>query len=90
MIVIRFPTIMDGPVVRWYMSMSAAHNGTDVISASRNRVYAHGDITPELFNAAWEIHQRLKADDKAPTADVVTHTKGLFGGDIRPVVEVQA
>jgi hypothetical protein len=86
MIIIRFPTIMDGPVVRWYRTMLDAELSREVISASRNRVTAHGEVTPDLFNQAWEVHQRLKSDSQASTLDVVTHRKS-FTGAISPVAE---
>jgi hypothetical protein len=85
-IVIDFPTMMDGTVVRWYHSVGAAKASESIISASRNAVIATGEITPEVFSAAWAIHERLKADPCATVADVTTHRKSLLGGAITPIV----
>lgn len=86
MIVIHFPTIMDGSVVRWYRTIDDAKQGLAVTSASRNSVFGFGELTPEIFNAAWEIHERLKGDPGASVADITTHRKSFGGGIITPVV----
>lgn len=87
MVVIANPTIMDGLVVRWYLTIDAAQQGADVISASRNRVYANGEITPELFHAAWDAHLALKQDRPNAARGLATHKKSFLGGMISPISE---
>lgn len=85
-VVVSYPTVMDGTVIRWYRSDQAAIAGESIISASRNGVMSHGAlITPDVFEAAWVVHERLKLDRRADLRDVVTHTKSLFGGELREV-----
>lgn len=80
-------TIMSGRVVRWYRSDYAADHREDTISASVEHVCANGYIDKELFDAAWAVHLRLKADSRCDLTDVVTHKRqGLFG----PLLQVSS
>ena len=90
MIVIGTHTVMDGLVIRWYRSEQAAMQGAEAISASRNGVMGgHGSkLTPDLFNQAWIVHQRLASGkrDKADFADLLTHQyKTMMGTEIEPI-----
>ena len=57
MIRIYYPTIMDGPVVRWYASVDAHDRGDhELASASRNGCIIHGRLSPErLRKVAGEV-----------------------------------
>lgn len=83
MIAIKFPTIMDGTVIRWYASESDAKAHNQVISASRNGVYGHGKLTPEYFDAAWAAHARLIAGRSVD--EIATHKISLLGGVVTPI-----
>ena len=86
-VVIRFPTIMDGAVLRWYWSIEDAEKGTELCSASRNGVFEDAnEICPmEWLDEAHKAHDLLaKRGNDADTSLWETHTKGLFG----PVTEL--
>ncbi len=42
-VVVYRTTIMDGPVLGWFLNLGAAQYGREVISASRVGVMVHGD-----------------------------------------------
>lgn len=84
-IAVKYPTIMDGTVVRWYANGEAFANGQEIVSASRVGVYARGYVTRAQYDAADAIHQRLKANPDADVADAITHTTGLFSRVLKPV-----
>lgn len=81
-VIIVFPTIMDGTVVRWYLSESAAENGREVLSASCNGVMVNGyltDIPPAWLNTARSTYETLKRNDRADVSHLATHQKSLGG-----------
>jgi hypothetical protein len=68
MIVIVTPTIMDGVVVRWYVSEASAENGRERISVSRNGVMVNGylhEVPDDIFALANEIYLTWKRDPNA-------------------------
>lgn len=82
------PTIMDGTVVRWFGSEEAMRSVRPIVSASRNRVSGHsgGEITPELFEAAWSAHQALKRGDNGAVVPLETHrSRGFLSDEYEPV-----
>lgn len=91
-IVIAYPTIMDGLVLRWYASEEAAHASRPHISASRNavEVYVLGELVETARPEADAAHRRLKASYEGNYKRVqatATHRWSLpFGhGDLLPV-----
>ena len=86
MIIISFPTIMDGQVLRWYRDRTAVENGDESMSVSRNGVqiaaYLH-QIPDEQLEAARNAYERLKRGQEVP--DVATHTIGFFGRNLAPI-----
>lgn len=87
-VVIYYPTIMDGKVLRWYRSVEAAENGAEVVNASRNGVTVPGLVTmadKPLIEHAFSVHQQLAANRDADVTEFVTHTKAFFGREVRPV-----
>lgn len=86
MIIIGFWTIMDGQVLRWYRDETAAENGDEIMSASRNGVRVHGylhEVTDEQLAVARSARDRLKRGEDVQ--DVATHTIGFFGRDLEPI-----
>jgi len=81
-VVIRFPTIMDGAVLRWYESVEAAERGAELCSASRNGVWEDANETCpfEWLDDAHAVHKLLKEKgNSADTSRWETHAKSLFG-----------
>ena len=81
-VVIRFPSIMDGAVLRWYFSVEEAEKGDDVCSASRNGVWERADETCPLewVEQAHKVHDLLQRErNDADTSAWETHTERLFG-----------
>lgn len=80
------PTIMDGLVVRW----RATTEGPTLLSASRDRVMVHGDVTlsriePWLADAR-RAHEALKAGRRDEAEALATHRFGrLLSDDLIPI-----
>ncbi len=51
-VVIR-TTVMDGPVLSWFLNMGTAQYGREVISASRVGVMVHGDVYLHQIPKGW-------------------------------------
>jgi len=89
LVVIYFPTIMDGPVLRWYADIEAAEAGDEMGSASRNRVSTDRlDLPGAVAMQMVAAHKVLRAGDVEAAKTLATHTKA-WGGAISPV-EVEA
>ena len=88
MIVISYPTVMDGTVLRWYRDETAAEHGIEAMSASRNGVQVHAflhQIPDEDLANARAAHAALR-DRSGSVTHLVTHRKlGLLTPGIRPV-----
>ncbi len=77
-VVIVYPTVMDGTVVRWYSSASAAEYGSEMASASRNGVCV--DMAPrEIAMAAYDVYDKLKAHDQPDMSGLATHRRTFQG-----------
>jgi hypothetical protein len=81
-VIVHYPTIMDGPVVRWYASGHAARQGRELVSVSKHGVMISESVflheVEGILPAAREIVQRLKAGEDCK--DVATHaTIGMTG-----------
>lgn len=87
-VVVAFPTIMSGLVVRWYVNEAAHDRGLELASASRERALTYFEGDAELTARVEEVHQRIaKAGHDADLSDVLTHKRhGLFG----PLVALSA
>lgn len=78
-VVIRFPTIMDGIVLRWYRSVEAAEGHKEVCSASRRGVRWEKDAPADWVNTAEVVALALISNRDLDTSRWETHTKSLFG-----------
>lgn len=90
MVVIATPTIMDGLVVRWHRSESAAENGSELMSASRNGIQVHCYLhqVPEdvLATARWAHEQLAAGRAYEEVQALATHRyKYLLGHEIEPM-----
>lgn len=86
MIVIITPTIMDGQVVRWYITESAARNGDESLSASRNGVRVFGyldDIPAEVLEQAKAAYETLRAG--GDVEELATHRMRMFSRLLEPI-----
>lgn len=82
-VVIVYPTVMDGTVVRWYRSAKAAEYGTEMASASRNGVCV--EMAPRaIAMAAYDVYDTLKANSRADVSGLATHRR-TFKGPAVPV-----
>lgn len=79
MIVTTTPTIMDGQVLRWYLSEAAAKDRWEIVSASRNSIIISGDphLTDTILGDARRAHRRLAAGEDV--TDMATHRRGPRG-----------
>lgn len=90
--VVAFPTIMDGYVLRWYGSESAALSGGEYMSAGREGVLVHtylGNVDPEQLAVATEVADLLKRDYSAGVTkaqEIATHRRA--GPLFRPSLEL--
>lgn len=76
-VVLSFPTIMDGLVLRWYRDVAHAAYRAERVSASRNGVRATGylhDIPANVLADAEAVHQALAAGS-ADVFSYVTHRR---------------
>jgi hypothetical protein len=86
-VVIDFPTIMDGHVVRWYADEHAANHHDPIISASREAVQIHepGPLATELLPQAEQVgrqvyvYYREGGRGEKTWAPILTHRARLFG-----------
>lgn len=91
-VVVDFPTIMDGYVVRWYADEDAANHHQEIINASRNGVTtvtpgrAADALTGEALQVHDLIHQWYAAGGRGEKtwAHVLTHRALLFR-DVEPI-----
>lgn len=85
-VVLVFPTIMDGTVVRWYRDVDAAKYGQEIASASRNGVGVN--MAPrEVAIAAYDAHESLRRGEDV--SHLETHRRGRFpSGELVPVPAV--
>jgi hypothetical protein len=91
-VVMVFPTIMDGTVVRWYRTVAAAENHRPVLSASRNGVMVHAEYLTSIPDAwvdsAKTTYMRLERDRNADVRHLATHrNQGPSNG---PIAEVSS
>lgn len=92
MIVTVTPTIMDGTVVRWYLTDDPeAALTAPGISASRNEVRVNvpeDEIPPAIRAAAQAGHEALRRDPEVDLAGLATHRRQGLLGPLRPIKEV--
>lgn len=93
-VVIVAPTVMDGTVVRWYRSVSAAETSRASVSASRRGVAIHEEFLTDIPTAwveqAGKAHRVLAANPRADLSELATHHHRRFtNGPIVPVGEGQ-
>lgn len=89
-VVVECPTVMDGTVLRWYLTEERALHRDEVLSASRNGVvlqaYRYLDSVPAVWVAeAHEAYRRMRRSQHADLSDLVTHR--IVGGGPRRRVE---
>lgn len=96
MIVVAFPTIMDGLTLRWYRDVTGAERGEERTSASRNGVrlncYLH-EISDVDLAAARLAYDRLRHGRESGREEVlrmVTHQRGLLSDAVTLVTREQA
>ena len=86
------PTISDGVVVRWHMSLGAAGGGYPVLSASRNAVIVHEatlrsdaahEALRQLLDHAFAVQVRIRRGDDV--RDLATHERRGLTGPMVPV-----
>lgn len=84
MIVTVTPTIMDGPVVRWYARPSDLLDRAEpTVSVSRHGVrvgtYLH-KVPDDVMATAQAAYEALRADPSVDVSHLATHRRvGLFG-----------
>lgn len=87
MIVVRFPTVVDGVVFRWYLTLDDAVNGNPVLSVSRNGVmvlvFLHV-IPAEVMQRA-ESAYRLLRGGAGDIQGLATHRRAESTGPRRYV-----
>lgn len=79
MICLVTPTIMDGPVVRWYADETAVEERRELASASRHGVVHVVGISPTVAVVAAAAYSELRRNPFADVRHYATHTKPLFG-----------
>ena len=85
MIITVTPTILEGQVVRWYASETAAQFGDEMLSASRNgvRVVVYLDDVPDDIMSQARLTYRVLAAG-GDVEHLATHRKERYG-DLVPV-----
>lgn len=89
-VVVRFPTIMSGAVLRWYYSVEDAEKGDEACSASRDGVLERADDTTpfEWLDEAQKVADLLKRQGHdADTSAWETHERSSLFGPIVPKAE---
>lgn len=86
-------TIMDGTVVRWHRSLSAAECHAPTVTASRNGVMVPNgyvtDVPPEWMQAATQAYEKLRRAPRADMKHLATHRHNIVAnGPLVPVEEV--
>lgn len=94
MICVAYPTVMDGLVLRWWLSMEAysAHE-REVASASRNRAIIEPECTLDICKLADQAHSYLHEQyggSLHPRLDVARwvthkHAGGILSRELKPV-----
>ncbi|MFD5089377.1 hypothetical protein ACFWMR_02160 [Amycolatopsis thailandensis] len=86
------PTIMEGTVIRWYRSLSAASTGGQAVaSASRNGFSFFIMLTRAdnpLIDAVRDAHDALAAGHVNEVETIATHRRHSLFGPLVPVDEV--
>lgn len=90
--------VMDGTVVRWFRSLSAAETNRPTVSASRQGVMVHGEYltsVPEVWiEAARAAHRKLTRAPRADMTSLATHQRrtvlGARSGPLDPITKEQA
>lgn len=83
------PTILDGTVVRWYLTAAAADRGHEAVSASRNGIIVKAylnEVPPEVIAQAEEAYEILR--DNGPrelVQDMATHRRKLGRDGLEPI-----
>jgi len=92
-VVIIDPTVMDGRVVRWYTSASAAERGRELVSASRNGISTdamvrsdEADELADLVRVAGQVADLLVRG--RDVSDLATHRRPFMRGAIEPIQQV--
>lgn len=89
--------VMDGTVVRWFRSLSAAETNRPTLSASRQGVMVHGEYltsVPEAWiEAAKTAHRQLTRAPRADMTGLATHARrkalGVRSGPLDPISKEQ-
>lgn len=90
MVVLTTPSVVDGPVIRWYPSESEAAELFDrpIVSASAHGVrincWLH-DLPDGLLETARWWWQVLRVNKDADISRLATHTR-YYGGHLEPIV----
>jgi hypothetical protein len=90
-IVVAFPTVMDGLVLRWYRTEDAWKRSTEVISASRNGVSIHCEYLHQVpagwLEDAQQAHRWLESGRvEQARQGIATHRPTrLIGGELEPI-----
>jgi hypothetical protein len=87
-------TVMDGTVVRWHHTLSAAETHRPAISASRRGVAVQAeyltDLPPEWVAAATAAYETLRRTPRADMRHLATHrNRGPSNGPLVPVEEAE-
>lgn len=83
-------TVIDGTVVRWHRSLTAAANHRPAVSASRSGVCVHDryltDVPEDWLTAARAVYEALRFDRDAYVGHLATHRpQGFPNGPLEPV-----
>ncbi len=93
MIVTVTPTIMDGTVVRWYGSESAAEYGAEMLSVScdgvKVNVYLH-KVPDDVLALANHVYLSLKRGRRADVQHLATHRRRGMFGPLEPIATAEA
>ncbi|MEU8362322.1 hypothetical protein AB0C27_40520 [Nonomuraea sp. NPDC048882] len=86
------PTIMDGTVVRWHRSLSAAECHAPTVTASRHGVMVPNgyvtEVPPEWLQAAMGAYETLRRNRDADMKHLATHRHNIVAnGPLVPVEE---
>lgn len=71
-VIVAYPTVMDGLVLRWYADEDA-YRRLEACSASRNRAYTGPDCPAEWQRQAQAAHELLAAGREDEARAVATH-----------------